>query len=1033
MRFPYVVLLSACALMLCLPLLAQSPNGVLNGQVVDPTNGAIVAADVVAMNDVTGVRYTTRTNGEGIYVLRNIPPGPYRLQVSKFGFKTIIKPDIMVHVQDALALNFTLPVGATAEVVTVTGGAPLVNTDNAAVSTVIDRNFVDQLPVNGRSFNTLLQLTPGVVITGAPFGVASSPGQFSIAGQRTNANSFSVDGVSANFGVGPTANIGSSGAGSAQAFSALGGTSSLVSVDDLEEFRVETSSFAPEFGRSPGGQVILTTRSGTNDFHGGLFEYFRNDVLDANDWFANQAGKPRAPERHNDFGGFGGGPIFKDKTFFFLSYEGARLRVPQTSVIPVPSEFARTTAPAELIPYLTTYPQPDDRSVTPGVFTSPFTGVYSNQATLNASSVRVDHKFGDKLSIFGRYNYAPSETVTRLGSLSDVETLTANTQTLTLGVNMFLSPTVTNMFRSNYSTQSAGTIDALDTFGGAIPIDPALLLGSLPLAGNSAFLQIGDTTNFDVGLGARNRSRQFNFVDDLAVSRGTHQLQFGGDYRAIFLDTTPSHNTPNYLIDSVQDFISPGTAGVVPNFSTATSLPARILAQTLSLYGQDTWKVGPRLTLTYGVRWEFAPAPSGRGATKLASWANTNDFSSLALAPIGTPIWNTTYSNFAPRVGVAYSLTEQNDFVIRAGFGLFYDTAAGQVGSVAISYPNSAFAFPPPITLPLPDLTPYLPTISLDPPYPSAQGFVNDLRLPCSYQWNVALEKAFRGRQVVSATWVGQAGRNLLRVEGLLQPNSNFSNFLSLTGNTAWSNYDALQLQYRRPLSGRLQALVGYTWSHSLDNVSDDGLQSTSHTVISGARDYANSSFDVRHSFSAAATFLLPSAAKSGVLSAVSRDWSINGVVVARSGFSFNAIALGGGPGGIALRRPDLIAGQPLWIPDATAGGGRSVNPAAFIFPPAGRQGSEPRNDIPGFGLVQADLSIGRKFALRDHFNLQFRAEAFNALNHPNFTNPKALFFPFGGILLSSTQMLNGGLGGLNALFQQGGPRSLQLSLRLTF
>jgi hypothetical protein len=330
-------------------------------------------------------------------------------------------------------------------------------------------------------------------------------------------------------------------------------------------------------------------------------------------------------------------------------------------------------------------------------------------------------------------------------------------------------------------------------------------------------------------------------------------------------------------------------------------------------------------------------------------------------------------------------------------------------------------------------LTPYLPTISLDPPYPSAQGFVNDLRLPCSYQWNVALEKAFRGRQVVSATWVGQAGRNLLRVEGLLQPNSNFSNFLSLTGNTAWSNYDALQLQYRHPLSGRVQALVGYTWSHSLDNVSDDGLQSTSHTIISGARDYANSSFDVRHSFSAAATFLLPSAAKSGVLSAVSRDWSINAVVVARSGFSFNAIALGGGPGGIALRRPDLIAGQPLWISDAAAGGGRSVNPAAFIFPPTGRQGSEPRNDIPGFGLVQADLSIGRKFALRDRFDLQFRAEAFNALNHPNFTNPKALFFPFGGILLSSTQMLNGGLGGLNALFQQGGPRSLQLSLRLSF
>jgi hypothetical protein len=898
---------------------------------------------------------------------------------------------------------------------------------------VIDRNFVDQLPVNGRSCNTRLQLTPGVVITGAPFGVASSPGQFSIAGQRTNANSFSVDGVSANFGVGPTANIGSSGTGSAQAFSALGGTSSLVSVDDLEEFRVETSSFAPEFGRSPGGQVILTTRSGTNNFHGGLFEYFRNEVLDANDWFANQAGKPRAPERHNDFGGFVGGPIFKDKTFFFFSYEGARLRVPQTNVVPVPSQYARTTAPTELMPYLEVYPRPDDSSVTPGVFTSPFTGVYSNQATLNASSIRVDQKFSNKLSIFGRYNYAPSQTVSRLGSLSDVETLSTDTQTLTLGLNMSLSPTVTNMLRGNYSTQSAGTSDVLDKFGGAIPIDPTLLLGALPLSSNSAFFQIGDTTDFDVGLGAQNRSKQMNFVDDLAITVGTHQLKFGGDYRAIFLNTTPSRNTPNYLIDDVQDFISGPTAGVVPTFSTATSLPAKILAQAFSLYGQDTWKATPRLTLTYGVRWELAPAPSGRGDTKLASWANTNDFSALALAPIGTPIWRTTYTNFAPRVGIAYSLTEKSDFVIRAGFGFFYDTAAGQVGSVAISYPNSAFAFPPPITLPVSDLTPYLPTISLDPPYPSAQGFVNNLRLPRSYQWNVAVEKSFRGKQVISATFVGQAGRELLRLEGLLQPNSNFSDFFSLSGNTAYSNYDALQVQYRRPLSGRLQVLLGYTWSHSLDNVSDDGLQSTSHTVISGAKDYSNSSFDVRHSFSGAATLLLPSAGKSGLLPVVSRDWSLNAVVVARSGFPFNAVALGGGPGGIALRRPDLVAGQTAWIPDPAAAGGKSVNPDAFAFPPPGVQGSEPRNDIPGFGLVQADLSVARKFAITDHVNLQFKAEAFNALNHPNFTNPRALFFSSGGILLSSTQMLNGGLGGLNALFQEGGPRSLQLSLRLTF
>lgn len=1025
--FLQIILLSFVA-----TLVAQSPSATINGLVLDPSGGAIVGAEVVVVNDATGVQYTTRTNGEGIYVVPNLPPGPYRIQVSNSGFKTIIKPDIVIHVQDALAINFTLPVGAASEVMTVQGGAPLLNTESAAVSTVIDRNFVESLPLNGRSFNTLLQLTPGVVITSAPFGTASSPGQFSIAGQRTNANSFSVDGVSANFGVVATANAGSSGTGSSQAFSALGGTSSLVSVDALQEFRVETSSFAPEFGRSPGGQVILTTRSGTNDFHGGVFEYFRNDVLDANDWFANAAGKPRAPERHNDFGGFLGGPMWKDRTFFFFSYEGARLRIPQTSLVHVPSQYARTSAPSALAPFLNTFPKPDDLTITPGVYTSQFTSNFSNSATLNATSFRLDHSFGDHFSVFGRYNYAPSETVSRPTFINDLEPLSANIQTLTIGTNMLLSKKLSDTIRGNYSKETAGTSFALDSFGGAVPLDPSLLLGSLPVSSNFAFFQTGDTTSFIVGLGARNRARQFNFVDDVAITAGTHQLKLGGDYRAILFDRAVPRAAANYLVSSVQAFISPSTAGVVPTTSISTSIPTQILAQSLSLYVQDAWKLVPRLTLTYGLRWELAPAPSGRGSTTLASWINTNNFSQMALAPPGTPIWSTKYSNFAPRVGFAYSLTSQEDFVVRGGFGLFYDSAAGYVGGVSGSFPNNVSATPS-ITLPIKDVSPFVPVISLQPPYPFAEGFVNDLSFPRSYQWNVALEKSFKGKQVVSATYVGQAGRELLRFEGLLKPNSNFSSFLTLDTNSAWSNYDALQLQYRRPLSTRLHTLLNYTWSHSLDNVSDDGLQTASNTVISGARDYANSNFDVQHSFSGAFIFVIPSATKSGPMSVATRDWSLDTVIVARSGFPFNAVVLGGGPGGISLRRPNLVDGQPIWISSTTAGGGMSLNPKAFTTPPFGQQGTEPRNDIRGFALTQVDLSIGRKFSFTERLNVQFRADAFNVLNHPNFANPVPLIFPFGGLNLKAIQMLDEGLGGLNPLFQEGGPRSLQLSLRLTF
>jgi len=260
-------------------LLAQSPNASIRGVVFDPDAKLITGAEVIVVGDATGLKYVTSSNDEGLYAVENLPPGSYRVQVSKFGFKTIIKPDIILNVQDSLTLNFALPIGASSIAVTVEGGAPMVNTADASVSTVVQQNFVAGLPLNGRSFNTLLQLTPGVVI--APSS-QSEPGQFSVAGQRTDSNNFVVDGTSANFGVSP-GYLGQTGVGNSQAFSALGGTSSLVSVEALQEFRIETSTFAPEFGRSPGGQVVLTTRSGTNDFHGSIYEYFRNTVMDAND------------------------------------------------------------------------------------------------------------------------------------------------------------------------------------------------------------------------------------------------------------------------------------------------------------------------------------------------------------------------------------------------------------------------------------------------------------------------------------------------------------------------------------------------------------------------------------------------------------------------------------------------------------------------------------------------------------------------------------------------------------------------------
>jgi hypothetical protein len=473
MRLSGCVRIFACALVLVLPVVAQSPNGNINGSVQDPANGVIAGAEVVVVNDVTGVQYTTKTNSEGIFVLPNLPPGPYRVQVSKLGFKTIVKPDIVLNVQDALSLNFTLPVGAAYEVLTVEGGAPLVNTENAAVSTVVDRQFAENLPMNGRSFQTLIELTPGVATVTGDNG--SDSGQFSINGQRPTSNYWMVDGVSANIGVGANALGGGNGfGGTVGSFSAMGGTNSLVSVDALQEFRIQTSTFAPEFGRTPGGQISIVTRSGTNNWHGTAFAYFRNDALDANDWFADSADLAKPQERQNDFGGTVGGPIVKARTFMFFSYEGLRLRLPQTSLTNVPDLAARQSAVPAMKPYFAAFPMPNgaDDSVA-GV--AKFNATYSNPATLDAYSLRLDDRVTEKWNVFGRYNYSPSEFSSRggssgFGALSVVEPLRITTQTATLGATYAVSANVGNDFRFNYSRVNARSYFSTDGFGEAIPL-----------------------------------------------------------------------------------------------------------------------------------------------------------------------------------------------------------------------------------------------------------------------------------------------------------------------------------------------------------------------------------------------------------------------------------------------------------------------------------------------------------------------------------------------------------------------------------
>ena len=1047
MRFPHFVPFVIYITLNTLSLFAQSPDGNINGLVSDSSSAAVVGAEVVAVNDVTRVQYVTKTNGEGIYVLPNLPPGPYRVQVSKIGFKTLIKPDVVLNVQDALSINFTLPVGASHEIVTVEGGAPLVNTESAAVSTVVDRQFAENLPMNGRSFQTLIELTPGVVVVSSNL---LDSGQFTVDGQRASSNYWTVDGVSANIGMSAYFNPGNSVGGTLGGFSALGGTNSLVSVDALQEFRIQTSTYAPEFGRTPGGQISIVTRSGTNQFHGTLFDYLRNDILDANDWFADNAHLPKPEERQNDFGGTFSGPIRKDQTFFFLSYEGLRLRLPQVKETTVPSIAARRNAIPAAQPYLNAYPLPNpDALDVNGV--SPYNASFSNEAALDAYGMRIDHHFNSSLGLFGRYDYSPSRIVQRGGvggPLSELSPARITTQTLTAGGEWAISTSTVNDLRFNYSRTTSASSFALDALGGAIP--PAQIPFPDSLTPQNAFFSfdILSLTNgyLAVGKNVSNLQRQINIVDTLTAQRGSHTLKFGVDFRRL----TPLYGPRKYDQDLFFNDVPSTETGTLA-FSVVDSYNQAVFSlRNLGAFAQDTWKVVPRLVLTYGLRWDVDFSPSTLSGPNIPPVTNFRNLPMLGLAPPGRAPFQTAYGNVAPRIGLAYGLRRDPKWqsVVRGGFGVFFDLATSEVGNFFSGYPFTAFNFTFGDRFPLtpafaapPAITPQSLSSS------TLSAYDPNLRLPYTLEWNAAIEQTLGQQQSLTVSYVGAAGRRLLQTTYVSSPNSNFGT-VNLVSNTATSDYDALQVQFQRRLLRGLQSLTSYAWSHSIDTASAGSIGVGSNTYIPGQANRGSSDFDIRQALSSAVTYEISASRDAGWRDVLLHGWSLQSVLQVRTAppeqvYIGNFASLSNNY--LSYVRPDVVPGQPFYLYGSQYPGGKALNAAAFTNPPVDptsglpiRQGGLTRNSLRGFGATQWDFAVHRDFPIRESLKLQFRAELFNILNHPNFAPPVGnLSSPQFG---QSVQMLgrslgasNLGGGGFDPLYQIGGPRSVQFALKLMF
>jgi hypothetical protein len=1062
-RFPLPLPVHILRLLVLLTtaVFAQSTDSTISGLVLDPAGRAIAAAEVLVVSDATEVRYKGATTGEGIYAIPNLPPGSYRIQVSKIGFKTLIKPDVVLNVQSAVAINFTLPIGAVAETLTVEGGAPLVNTESAAVSTVVDRNYVQNMPLNGRSFQDLILLTAGVV-TNSPqtTGTNGSNGEFSVNGQRTESNYYTVDGVSANVGVAPGFISTPGASGSLPSSTSLGTTQGLASVDALEEFRVQSSTYSAEYGRNPGGQFSFVTRSGTNDWHGTAFDYLRNDAFDANDWFNDFFHQPLPALRQNDFGGTFGGPLEiprlyhgKDRTFFFVSYEGLRLLQPQAASINyVPVTAVRQSAAAVLQPVLNAFPVVNCTATIPncvadlGNGLGGFVGGWSDPSRIDSVSARLDQIVNAKLALFFRISNTSSISQSRqtgvfFASPSDISSTTYNMWTYTLGASSRLSNRLSNELRLNYTSNDATSSIKLDAFGGAQPVDLLSLQAVHPDSHGASQVLIG--FSFGSYLPALTQSnsdtlqRQWNLVESLALSIGRHQLKFGVDYRRLTPIGRPT-DPLLYLQFNSPAAVQKNSLDVGEAVSNAAAFP---VYTNFSAFGQDDWRLTSRLSVSLGLRWEVNPAPGAARGNQPYTTTSQGNLSTLALAPEGTPLWQTSWFNFAPRLGAAYLLRSTSGWesVLRGGGGVFFDTGQQQ-GSLGYQGPGfSAFnlfgaLFGTPVSFPVPPAQ-VVPTIQNPPvaPYTSSLvvGFPTHLQLPYTLQWNASMQQGLGKSQAITLSYVGANGRRLLQENGYDLPpsvNPNFNGVIFVR-NGLTSSYDALQVQYQRRLTSGLQALASYTWAHAIDY----GSQNMNLPYIRG-----NSDFDIRHNLSAALSYNLPAAHGSKIATALLHSWGLDSRFTARTAFPVNLAGsphVDPGTGRNVISQLNVIPGQPIYVSGKQYPGGRTINPNAFSPAPQGQAGDAPRNFARGFGATQMDLAVRRDFPIYERLKLQFRAEAFNIFNHPNFGSINAAYCPAGpGCMFGqASATLAQSLGVVSPLYQMGGARSLQFALKFMF
>ena len=665
---------------------------------------------------------------------------------------------------------------------------------------------------------------------------------------------------------------------------------------------------------------------------------------------------------------------------------------------PVPSAAARESAPDLVQPVLSLFPAANGPYLGGGLAT--WTGRFSRPSRLDTGGARIDHALTSRLTAFGRFSESPSRT--EFGS-NTVNSLDLGSRSLTLGLNLRARPDLVFDLRVNASSAAANSLWAADP-----PAAPACFVLVPPRSCDYLVrLSISGVGQVVSGPEGRRSQSQFQVRQTGGWNRGVHSIQFGADYVRLAPARQDASSTVSVLADSLDGLAGSYWMANFPRQNTTA------VVKEISVFEQDTWRITSRLTATYGLRWEISPAPLPKGTVLFLS-SPTGPEESLQ-----RPIWRSTYGNLAPRLGIAFRPTAAARTVIRAGAGIYFDSSLSLATDLINDGPLNVSLFQSGRNGVFNTVLRY--------------GFLPDLRLPMVKQWNLSIEHSLGNHDVVSVGYVGSHGRHLIRRE--IGQGSVETDWLALATNRGLSDYHSLQAQYRRRLAHKFSALASYAWSHSIDNSSTDSGIYWAGSGLTAAGDRASSDFDARQSFTAGFSYEIPAGRRASPWG----GWALDGVLHARAGFPITLLNAEQFTG-VSFEnvfRPNLAWGQPNWIADASAPGGRRLNGAAFPAAPGSAQGNLGRNALNGFGMSQLDLAMRREFSLGERRSIQLRIEAFNALNHPNFADPvRFLASPLFG---QSGSMLNLMLGtgspgsGLAPVFQGGGARSLQIAVRFSF